>query len=70
MTTTICAGQPRYPLVHLPTPLEEAPALSAELGIDLLIKREDLAGLCVGGNKSRLMEFARRGSCPGTWCRS
>jgi 1-aminocyclopropane-1-carboxylate deaminase/D-cysteine desulfhydrase-like pyridoxal-dependent ACC family enzyme len=56
--TTICARQPRVRLVHLPTPLEEAPALSAELGIDLLIKREDLAGLCVGGNKSRLMEFA------------
>ena len=55
---TICAGQPRQRLVHLPTPLEEAPTLSAELGIDLLIKREDLAGLCVGGNKSRLMEFA------------
>ena len=58
VTLTICAGQPRQRLVHLPTPLEEAPTLSAELGIDLLIKREDLAGLCVGGNKSRLMEFA------------
>jgi D-cysteine desulfhydrase/L-cysteate sulfo-lyase len=58
VTTRICAGQPRLSLVHLPTPLEEAPVLSAQLGIDLLIKREDLAGLCVGGNKSRLMEFA------------
>lgn len=53
----ICASQPRTRLVHLPTPLEAAPRLSASLGIDLRIKREDLAGLCVGGNKSRLLEF-------------
>lgn len=54
----ICDGQPRERLVHLPTPLETAPRLSAALGLDLLIKREDLAGLCVGGNKARLLEFA------------
>src|SRR5690606_5339335 len=55
--TMICADQPRTRLVHLPTPLEPAPRLSRALGIDLWIKREDLAGLCVGGNKSRLLEF-------------
>lgn len=54
----IAAGQPRRRLVHLPTPLEPAARLSLALGIDLLIKREDLAGLCVGGSKSRLLEFA------------
>jgi 1-aminocyclopropane-1-carboxylate deaminase/D-cysteine desulfhydrase-like pyridoxal-dependent ACC family enzyme len=54
----ICGDQPRVRLVHLPTPLEAAPRLSEGLGIDLRIKREDLAGLCVGGNKSRLLEFA------------
>jgi 1-aminocyclopropane-1-carboxylate deaminase/D-cysteine desulfhydrase-like pyridoxal-dependent ACC family enzyme len=54
----ICQGQPRIRLVHLPTPLEAAPRLSEALGITLLIKREDLAGLCAGGNKSRLLEFA------------
>lgn len=53
----ICEALPRTRLVHLPTPLEAAPRLSATLGIDLWIKREDLAGLCVGGNKSRLLEF-------------
>ncbi|OJX55406.1 pyridoxal-phosphate dependent enzyme [Devosia sp. 66-22] len=53
----ICAQQPRTRLVHLPTPLEAAPRLSDALGVDLWIKREDLAGLCVGGNKSRLLEF-------------
>ena len=31
--------------------------LSETLGIELWIKREDLSGLCVGGNKSRLLEF-------------
>lgn len=54
----ICDGLPRERLIHTPTPLEAAPRLSRSLGIDLWIKREDLAGLCVGGNKARLMEFA------------
>lgn len=43
---------------HLPTPLEAAPRLSEALGIEVLIKRDDLTGLCVGGNKARLLEFA------------
>jgi len=54
----ICAGLPRERLVHLPTPLEAAPRLSDALGVEVLVKREDLAGLCEGGNKARLMEFA------------
>jgi 1-aminocyclopropane-1-carboxylate deaminase/D-cysteine desulfhydrase-like pyridoxal-dependent ACC family enzyme len=54
----ICDELPRVRLVHLPTPLEVAPRLSEALGVNLLVKREDLAGLCVGGNKSRLLEFA------------
>ncbi len=54
----ICQDQPRVRFANLPTPLEEAPLLSDVLGFDLLIKREDLSGLCVGGNKSRLLEFA------------
>ncbi|MCC2690022.1 MAG: 1-aminocyclopropane-carboxylate deaminase [Rhizobiaceae bacterium] len=54
----ICREQPRVRFVHLPTPLEAAPRLSEALGVNLLVKREDLAGLCVGGNKSRLLEFA------------
>lgn len=53
----MCAEQPRTRLVHLPTPLEAAPRLSRSLGIDLWIKREDLSGLCAGGNKARLLEF-------------
>lgn len=57
-TATICRDLPRQRFIHLPTPLETSPRLSGDLGIRLLIKREDLAGLCVGGNKSRLLEFA------------
>lgn len=57
-TATICQGLPRQRFIHLPTPLETAPRLSRDLGVTLLIKREDLSGLCVGGNKSRLLEFA------------
>jgi D-cysteine desulfhydrase family pyridoxal phosphate-dependent enzyme len=39
------------------TPLERQPRLSATLGIDLLVKRDDLTGLAFGGNKVRKLEF-------------
>ncbi len=49
---------PRVELAHLPTPLEEMPRLSAELGGPrLLIKRDDQTGLAMGGNKTRKLEF-------------
>jgi 1-aminocyclopropane-1-carboxylate deaminase/D-cysteine desulfhydrase-like pyridoxal-dependent ACC family enzyme len=51
------AALPREPLGSFPTPLEEAPRLSADLGIRLLVKREDLAGLAFGGNKVRKLEL-------------
>jgi D-cysteine desulfhydrase family pyridoxal phosphate-dependent enzyme len=51
----------RFPRVHLatlPTPLEEAPRLSAALGGPrILIKRDDLTGLAMGGNKTRKLEW-------------
>ena len=50
-------GLPRVKLGHSPTPLEQAPALGAELGIDLYIKRDDCTGLAFGGNKVRQLEF-------------
>src|SRR5438128_7761381 len=54
----ITMGIPRVPLALLPTPLQEAPHLAAELGIRrLLIKRDDLTGLAFGGNKARNLEF-------------
>jgi D-cysteine desulfhydrase family pyridoxal phosphate-dependent enzyme len=48
---------PRYPLAQLPTPVEETPRLSKELGITILIKRDDQTGLALGGNKTRKLEF-------------
>ena len=49
---------PRIKLACLPTPLSEAPRLSAALGgPKILIKRDDLTGLAMGGNKSRKLEF-------------
>jgi D-cysteine desulfhydrase family pyridoxal phosphate-dependent enzyme len=49
---------PRAPLGIFPTPLEDAPRLSAELGGPrILIKRDDLTGLAFGGNKTRKLEF-------------
>jgi 1-aminocyclopropane-1-carboxylate deaminase/D-cysteine desulfhydrase-like pyridoxal-dependent ACC family enzyme len=45
-------------LCTLPTPLMEAPSLSSALGGPrILIKRDDLTGLAMGGNKARPMEF-------------
>jgi D-cysteine desulfhydrase family pyridoxal phosphate-dependent enzyme len=48
---------PRIRLGHSPTPLDSAPALGGELGVDLYIKRDDCTGLAFGGNKVRQLEF-------------
>ncbi len=48
----------RVPLAQLPTPLDEAPRLSAALGGPrILLKRDDLTGLALGGNKARKLEL-------------
>jgi D-cysteine desulfhydrase family pyridoxal phosphate-dependent enzyme len=53
---------PRVPLAMLPTPLTEAPGLRKALGgaarcPRILLKRDDLTGLALGGNKARKLEF-------------
>ncbi len=48
---------PRIRLANLPTPLQELPNLSKELGPRILIKRDDLTGLAFGGNKARKLEY-------------
>jgi D-cysteine desulfhydrase len=48
---------PRVPLVAAPTPLQPAPRLSAEIGVDVWFKRDDLTGLGLGGNKVRGLEY-------------
>ncbi len=47
---------PRVRLAHLPTPLQRAPRLSEALGVEVLVKRDDLTGLGLGGNKVRILE--------------
>lgn len=48
----------RIPLAHLPTPIENLAGLTRLLGgPQLLIKRDDLTGLGMGGNKTRKLEF-------------
>lgn len=46
---------PRASLATLPTPLERGPELPG--GARLWVKRDDLTGLGVGGNKARKLEF-------------
>ena len=48
---------PRVRIAATPTPLQEAENLSRELGVRILIKRDDLTGLALGGNKVRHMDF-------------
>lgn len=49
---------PRLKVAALPTPLEEAPSLSAYLGGPrLMVKRDDITGLAFGGSKVRKIEY-------------
>jgi 1-aminocyclopropane-1-carboxylate deaminase/D-cysteine desulfhydrase-like pyridoxal-dependent ACC family enzyme len=50
---------PRVRLANLPTPLEEAPRLSKLLGGPrIFFKRDDLTGMPLSGNKTRMFEFS------------
>lgn len=46
----------RLPLSRLPTPLEPMSRLGQTLGIDLWVKRDDLTGLEMSGNKVRKLD--------------
>ena len=49
---------PRIKLTDLPTPLEEMPRLTEAIGGPrLLVKRDDLTGAGLGGNKVRKLEY-------------
>lgn len=67
------ARLPRYPLAHLPTPLEPLKRFSSALGgPQISIKRDDCTGLASGGNKARHNEFVvaeaqRRGADLFVW---
>ncbi len=49
--------RPRVRLTGLPTPLEAAPRLARELGVEVWIKRDDVGSLGLVGNKVRKLEF-------------
>lgn len=52
------ANLPRVRLANLPTPLHELPNLTKALkGPKIYIKRDDLTGLAMGGNKTRKLEY-------------
>lgn len=48
---------PKIPLIVGPTPCHRLPRFSEELGLDLWIKRDDLTGFALGGNKGRKLEY-------------
>jgi D-cysteine desulfhydrase family pyridoxal phosphate-dependent enzyme len=50
-------NHPRVALSSAATPLQEMPNLSARLGRDVQIKRDDLLPLAMGGNKVRQLEY-------------
>lgn len=47
----------RERLLDAPTPIQRLARLSDSLGVDIHVKRDDLAGLGGGGNKLRKLEF-------------
>jgi len=47
----------RIPLALTPTPVEPLPHLSRRHGLELLVKRDDLTGAPLTGNKVRKLEF-------------
>jgi D-cysteine desulfhydrase len=56
MATTLPFPE-RVALARTPTPLEPLPRTSAALGVEVLIKRDDLTGAELTGNKVRKLEF-------------
>ncbi len=54
---TLASPIPRVELALGPTPLLKLERVSAELGVELWIKRDDLTGLLESGNKIRKLEF-------------
>ncbi|MEO5803034.1 MAG: D-cysteine desulfhydrase family protein [Verrucomicrobiota bacterium] len=48
---------PRLKLAHLPTPIQKLERISAEVGKEIFIWRDDLTGFTESGNKIRKLEF-------------
>jgi len=48
---------PRIELARIQTPFQPLPRMSERLGVELYIKRDDLTGVALSGNKVRKLEF-------------
>jgi 1-aminocyclopropane-1-carboxylate deaminase/D-cysteine desulfhydrase-like pyridoxal-dependent ACC family enzyme len=59
MSAAVLDKLPRRTFAHLPTPLQPAPKLAIALGVrtPLWVKRDDLTGPGLGGNKVRKLEY-------------
>lgn len=54
----VMAGFPRTILGHAPTPLDPLHGIMTDTGaVNLFVKRDDLTGLALGGNKARQLEY-------------
>lgn len=53
---------PRLALAQLPTPLHRLPNISSLTGKNVYIKRDDMTGVALGGNKVRKLEFLLAGA--------
>ena len=56
-TTTPIPYPPRIELACLPTPFTRLRRFSEKLGVELYVKRDDLTGVALTGNKVRKLEF-------------
>jgi D-cysteine desulfhydrase len=57
MKKAIIDFPPHIDLARLPTPIQRLQRLGEKLGIELYIKRDDLTGSALSGNKIRKLEF-------------
>ena len=57
MTTCSLTFPPQINLARLPTPMQPLRRLSEKFGVELFIKRDDLTGAALSGNKIRKLEF-------------
>jgi D-cysteine desulfhydrase len=57
MTTCSLSFPPQIHLAKLPTPAQPLRRLSEKYGVELYVKRDDLTGIALSGNKIRKLEF-------------
>lgn len=53
-------GKDKVSFLHLPTPLHRLDRISADLGVEFYLKRDDLTDFGTGGNKLRKLEYFLR----------